>query len=287
MGIYITMKDPLRNHKIFARRGTALKETDFENDHILVNQGLAKQSDPCHFGLTLRGGTTNPTPYGFMGTIMYSLAGTLEPTGLPSIEPSFYPSTSFSPSVSGAPVDDSIGMPSQNPTISLTPTYSLVSLTTPSDPNPNDRGGSSADGVMFDLVAATPLEVYSFTFGQMASFPMNIRVYSRVGSHYYAYDDESRWDLIKSYTNYTSVNEDDPRQISFPPQSMRPGETRGFYIAIVETYGEERPLIQSLINGDNYLEGVWKADSRLSIMEGAKLYGITEDRPFGLGMKTE
>lgn len=275
------MKDPLRNHKIFARGGRALKETDFENDHILVNQGLAKQSDTCNFGITLRGGTTNPTPYGFMGTIMYSLAGTLEPTGLPSIEPSFYPSTSFSPSISGAPVNDASA--TQNPTISLAPTYLLVSLTTPSDPNPDDMGGSSAEGVMFDLVAATPLEVYSFTFGQMASFPMNINVYSRLGSHYYAYDDEIKWDLIKSYTNYTAVNGDDLRRISFPPQSMRPGQTRGIYIAIVETFGEERPLVQSLINGNNYLEGVWKADSNLSIMEGAKLYGITEDRPFGSG----
>ena len=93
---------------------------------------------------------------------------------------------------------------------------------------------------------------------EQANYPMNIRVYSRLGSHYYAYDDESQWELIKSYTNYTYFNDDNERQmIAFPPQYVATGHTRAFYIAIVETYGEIRPLQSGLIEGEEYMTGVW------------------------------
>ena len=54
------------------------------------------------------------------------------------------------------------------------PTYALVELPTPSDPNPDPDGGeyqegNSGDGVMFYVVAAGALAVYSITFSQMVS----------------------------------------------------------------------------------------------------------------------
>ena len=118
-----------------------------------------------------------------------------------------------------------------------------------------------------------------------ATYPMNINVYTREGSHYYAYDDESQWDMIASYTNYTYDydNDEDPLRISFPPQLVGAGQVRAFYIAIVETYGESRPLAQGLIAGTDYLSGVWATDDRLSLLEGIKFYGISDEYPFGQG----
>ena len=109
---------------------------------------------------------------------------------------------------------------------------------------------------------------------------MNIRVYTRLGSHYYAYDDESQWEMIQSYTNYTYDFEDDedPRRISFEPQFVAAGSTRAFYIAITETYGETRPLVQGLLAGYNYTDGIWASDDALNLMEGLKLNGISEGK---------
>lgn len=115
---------------------------------------------------------------------------------------------------------------------------------------------------------------------------MNIQVYSRLGSHYYAYDDASQWELIQSYTNYTYDDDEDPRRVSFPPQYIAAGETRAFYIAIVETYDEIRPLSNGLLIGSDYLRGVWAQDDRLTMKEGLKFFGITEDKPFGEGTET-
>lgn len=118
-----------------------------------------------------------------------------------------------------------------------------------------------------------------------AIFPMDIQVYSRLGSHYDAYDDGCKWELIKDYTNYTSNTQQVPRRISFPPQSVPPGQTRAFYIAIVETYGDSWPLLSGLVAGSNYLNGVWAQNSRLRVMEGVKLYGISKEMPFGYAIQ--
>ena len=138
---------------------------------------------------------------------------------------------------------------------------------------------------------------------------MNIRMYTRLGSQYSAYDDESQWELIQSYTNFTSRDEEEPRRLSFPPQRIGPGQTRAFYVAVTETYGEAWPLMSALMPGSNYT-GIFASDDRIVIFEGIKVrrpwhgayskccaasqpfiflpilvhfkfYGISEDRPFG------
>lgn len=42
---------------------------------------------------------------------------------------------------------------------------------------------------MFDDDSESVLEAYIITLGHMAHYPMNIHVYSCIGSHYHAYDD--------------------------------------------------------------------------------------------------
>ena len=57
-------------------------------------------------------------------------------------------------------------MPSEVPTLTPAPTYELATLTTPL----NVYGeGNTGDGVMFDVVSESVLEVYSVTLGQMVS----------------------------------------------------------------------------------------------------------------------
>lgn len=113
---------------------------------------------------------------------------------------------------------------------------------------------------------------------------MNIQIYTRSGSHYHVYDDASQWELVQTYTNFTYLeNGRDPRRIAFPPQHVGAQQTRAFYIAIVETYGEIRPLLNGMMAGSNYLNGAWAQDDRLSIMEGVKFYGLSSERPFGNG----
>lgn len=145
---------------------------------------------------------------------------------------------------------------------------------------------------------------------------MNIHVYTRQGSHYNAYDDIDQWELIKTYTNFTYGEEfdEDPARISFPPQftvchcvtssflaNLKPhgffiqstvsrgakgiGQTRAFYIAIVETYGETEPMANGVAMGENYL-GVWAEDDNVAMMEGIKFFGISADRPVGNGQGT-
>lgn len=99
---------------------------------------------------------------------------------------------------------------------------------------------------------------------------MNIRIYTRIGSHYSAYDDESQWELIQSYTNFTSRDEEAPRRLSFPPQRIGPGLTRAFYVAVTETYGEPWPLMSAMMPGTNYT-GEFASDDHIVIFEGIKV----------------
>mmetsp|Transcript_31509 Transcript_31509/g.60113 ORF Transcript_31509/g.60113 Transcript_31509/m.60113 type:complete len:107 (-) Transcript_31509:3325-3645(-) len=105
---------------------------------------------------------------------------------------------------------------------------------------------------------------------------MNILIYTHLGSHYSVYDDVNKWELIKTYTNFTNSigNENDPNRISFPPQFTGIGQTRAFYIAIVETYGLKEPMVSSVTFGENYLNGVVAEDGNLKMMEGIKVSAI-------------
>ena len=47
IGIFIAIKDPLRNHKILLREGGTLLGEDFSNEDILVRTGLSKQWEHC------------------------------------------------------------------------------------------------------------------------------------------------------------------------------------------------------------------------------------------------
>jgi len=203
---------------------------------------------------------------------------------LPSIQ--YFPS--FNPS--GAPSQDPSTslVPSFVPSKSLAPSAELKLLLTPViDDGSGYQTGSSADGVMFDIVAKNAIEIYSVTLGQMALYPMNIQVYTRLGSHYSVYDNVDQWDLIKTYTNFTYGKEydDDPTRISFPPQFTGIGKTRAFYVAIVETFGLTQPMLSGVAISYDYL-GVWAEDTNLAMMQGIKFFGISADRPFGNGTGT-
>ena len=63
-------------------------------------------------------------------------------------------------------------------------------------------------------------------------------------------DDVSQWDLIKSYTDYTF---EFGQPIAFPPQRVGAGQTRAFYIAIVDTHGQIRPLQSGLKTGGKWI----------------------------------
>lgn len=140
---------------------------------------------------------------------------------------------------------------------------------------------------MFDIFSQSVAEVYSVTLSQLADYPMKIQVYSRIGSHYQVYDDASKWELIKQFNNFTfAINTEDPRRISFPPQRIGAGQTRAFYIAIVETYGGIDPMQSGLMAQSNYNIGVWASDQTLKILEGIKFVGISTDRPFGNGTES-
>ena len=294
MGFYVTLNDRRKTKKILVTgRTNSLLPLDIthQDSDILVREGVAKDWIPClNWGGTLVDLSFTPIPYGFHGSILYTQAGVSPasalPTGMPSSQPSTSgaPSKSIQPSINDDPsrspsIQPSATLnPSFNPTTSNAPTLDLIELVTPT----NITQGNSGDGVMFDIFAAKPCEVFSVAFGEMRSYPMNIQVYTKRGSHYAAYDDASQWDLIKVYTNYTfSYDENTARRISFPAQDIGIEQTRAFYIAIVETYGLERPLGNGLLTGYNYLNGVWKTDGVLSIMEGLKFSGISTIRPFG------
>jgi hypothetical protein len=108
---------------------------------------------------------------------------------------------------------------------------------------------------------------------------MDIIIYSSQGSHYYTYDDENEWDVVATFSNWTGGES----RISFPPVSMPVNVSVAFYIAIVDTYGEEYPLLNSFLPGSNYRDGVWASDDYIDLMEGVKMYGINRDWPFGMG----
>ena len=276
IGIFVTLQDALRNHKILAKPGaTPLLRDDQQDTNILITEGIAKQWEPCiSWGYTLTNENGTPKPHALYGSVLYTVGGTSAPTA--SVMPSFEPTTTIHPSIASSAAPSLSLVPTNQPTDVQPPVADIVQLQTPTD----IEQGNSGDGVMFDVVAEKACEVHSVTLGQMRSFPMNIQVYTKRGS-----DDISQWDLIKVYTNYTydSVSVANPRRLSFPPQFIGTGQIRSFYIAIVETFGEITPLGNGLLAGYNYLNGVWAGDDVLSVMEGIKFFGITAEHPFGDG----
>ncbi|KAL7539111.1 hypothetical protein ACHAXR_009034, partial [Thalassiosira sp. AJA248-18] len=300
MGIYVTIKDPRANHKLGVMHGTmpfnGTLSVDLEDSNVEIREGLTKTWYPClGWGGTRVDVTGTPYPRALWGTVEYTLGGTSVPTMTPSVDPLATDSPTFDslarlPSAVPSGVPTVTLNPSLDPTTSPMPTETLSELVINKSYGDGTEGntGMSGDGVMFDVVAKSPSNVYSLTFGIMSSFPMNIQVWSRAGSHYAAYDDMSQWDLLASYTNYTyNIGDAHPGRIRFPRQFIGLGKTRAFYIAIVETYGELRPLSNGMMPGNNYLTGVWEEDDTISIMEGLKFYGVTPERPFGSGTDTD
>lgn len=294
VGIYITIADSLRNHKILAYSGVAIKNNDFADANIQVREGLAKQWDPClNWGDSLTNLDGTPTPHALYGSLLYTTAGTSEPTFLPSLMPSIPPSVSLVPSKSSMPsASPTLSAfptltPSLQPSLSITPTGHPTSSAAPSyaretlQTRTTDEGGNDGYGVMFDIVANRPVEIHNIYLSGMQSYPMNIKIFTRSGSHYDAYDDISKWEVIQSYTNFTAdIN---GGRLSFPPQFIGVEQTRAFYIAIVETYGEIWPLLGGLLPGINYRDGIWANDTAINLMEGLKFFGISEEKPMGIG----
>ncbi|EJK75304.1 hypothetical protein THAOC_02974 [Thalassiosira oceanica] len=244
VGIYLTIKDPLRNHKIILLAGSSLLGNDFQDANLLVREGLRKQWNPCNnWGETSFDETLSPVPYRFIGDIIYTLEGTSEPSWRPSAEPSLSPSMSLLPTKSNTPsfppsakqfasLAPSISsVPSQTPSMSGAPTYDLVALITPE--NEFGENGNGADGIMFDIMGIKSVDMYSIELLQL-----------------------------------------------FPPQRIGPGLTRAFYVAVTETYGEPWPLMSAMMPGTNYT-GEFASDDHIVIFEGIKFYGISEHRPFG------
>lgn len=299
VGIFLTIMDPLRNHKILAREGSSLLSKDFENTDVAIKQGASLQWEPCEsWGISLTDTTGSPVPHALLGSLLYEKAGTSKPTSAPSTMPSGAPSFSTHPSVSlvpsASPSNSLIPSmtptslpsfslrPSPSPTTTARPTYGSVTLRTPTDA---ENDGSSAFGLMFDIIAKRPVEIRSFTLSSMQSYPMDIIIYSRKASHYYAYDDESKWETIATFSNFTGGGSDQKvaPKLSLPAQRIAVNTTVAFYIAIVNTYGESWPLLGSVLPGTNYRDGVWASDENIKLMEGVKFYGISEKWPFGMG----
>lgn len=264
IGLFVSIQDSLRNHKILAKVGTSVLADDFDNDDISVKEGIAVQWQSCDgWGVSLTDTNNSPIPHAYLGSLLYTQAGTSIPTSVPSHQPSLSPSTSFAPSNSAFPsgvpslskfpllppssLPSMSKLPSLSPTDTAKPTYENMELRTRYDVT-----GNSGDGLMFDIVANEPVAVNSFIL-HLNEYPMNIKVYSRRGSHYHAYDDASKWEEIESYTNYTATNSG--RRLSFPAQYIGTNQTRAFYVAIVETYGEVWPLHGGLLPGNNYKLG--------------------------------
>jgi hypothetical protein len=292
IGLFLTIMDPLRNHKILARLGSTLLSSDFENTNVLIKQGAALQWEPCdNWGVALTDTNGSPVPHGLLGALLYEDMSASEsvPSTFPSLAPSFssQPSTSHlpssTPSQSSSPSDSPSSkpslslMPSSSPSLTERPTYDSITLQTPND---EENDGSSGFGLMFDIIAKRPAEIRSFTLSSLQSFPMDIVVYSRRGSHYYAYDNPNKWERIASFTNWTGG---DSQKLPFPAVALTVNASVAFYIAIVDTYGESWPLLGSFLPGTNYRDGVWASDDHIQLMEGVKFYGINRDWPFGMG----
>ena len=165
--------------KILLVAGSSLLSNDFQDDNLLVREGLRKQWDPCNnWGETSFDETLSPVPHKFIGNIMYTLEGTSEPSWKPSVEPSLSPSMSLSPTKSNTPsflpsakqfasLTPSISsIPSQTPSMSAAPTYDLVALTTPDN---EDKSGNGADGIMFDIMGIKSVDMYSIELLQLVS----------------------------------------------------------------------------------------------------------------------
>lgn len=201
VGLYLTIMDPLRNHKILARLGTTLLDNDFQNADLITKQGAAIQWQPCDaWGESLKGTNGSPIPHGFLGDILYidmtnsDAAPSFQPSATPSLSlppsqsaiPSTTPTETSSPSQKPSMAPSESLMPSSNPSSTPRPTYESATLRTPNDEY-ND--GSPGFGVMFDIIAKRPVEIRSFILASLQPFPMDITVYYRKGSHYNAYDD--------------------------------------------------------------------------------------------------
>lgn len=292
IGLFLTIMDPLRNHKLLVRLGSALLDNDFQNTDVLTKQGAAMQWQPCDaWGNSLTDTNGSPSPHGFLGDILYKdmtnsdAVPSFQPSGAPSLSlppsksaiPSALPSESSSPSLSPSTMPSASLLPSLNPTLTAHPTFDSQFLRTPNDVY-ND--GSSALGVMFDLIAKRPVEIRSFTLASLQSFPMDIIIYSRQGSHYSAYDDPAKWQTVATFTNWTGG---DSQKLDISEVPLAVNSSVAFYIAIVDTYGESWPLLGSFLPGQNYRDGVWSSDDNLQLMEGVKFYGISRDWPFGMG----
>lgn len=293
VGLFLTIMDPLRNHKVLTRLGTTLLSNDFENSHILLKQGAAIQWQPCdNWGVSLTDTSGSPVPHGFLGNLLYKDMSTSDsaPSAIPSVAPSLSlppsksavpsstPSKSSSPSLAPSLIPSITIMPSSNPTLTPRPTYNTISLRTPND---NDNDGSSGFGLMFDIIAKRPVEIRSFLFSSLQSFPMDIVIYSRKGSHYYAYDDPNEWNTVATFTNWTGG---DSTKLPFEEEvSLKVNASVAFYIAIVDTYGQSSPLLGSFLPGSNYRDGIWASDDHIQLMEGVKFYGINRQWPFGMG----
>ena len=297
VGLFLTIIDPLRNHKLLARLGNTLMSNDFESTNLLAKQGTALQWQPCEaWGVTLTETNGSPTPHGFLGSILYEdmtssdLVPSSMPSGAPSLSlapskssvPSSKPSESLSPSSAHSLTPSFSMIPSYSPSNSDQPTYETVSLRTPNgiDNGDGSNDGSSGSGLMFDIIAKRPVEIRSFTLSSLQSYPMDIVVYSRKGSHYYAYDAPNEWEAVASFANWTGG---DSVKLSIPEVSLTVNASVAFYIAIVDTYGESSPILGGFIPAQNYRDGVWASDDYIQLMEGVKFFGIDTEWPFGRG----
>jgi hypothetical protein len=169
-------------------------------------------------------------------------------------------------------------LPSSNPSLTARPTYDTVSLRTPSD---DENDGSSGYGLMFDIIAKRPVEIRSFKISSLQSYPMDIVIYSRRGSHYHVYDNPSEWDTVATFTNWTGG---DSLKLSFEHEvPLKVNASVAFYIAILDTYGGSSPLLGSFLPGSNYRDGIWASDDHIQVMEGIKFFGINKQWPFGMG----
>ena len=73
---------------------------------------------------------------------------------------------------------------------------------------------------------------------------MDIVIYSRKGSHYYAYDDPNEWNTVATFTNWTGG---DSTKLPFEEEvSLKVNASVAFYIAIVVVIiGEWGPVVCS------------------------------------------